>query len=418
MFKVLVTNDDGYDSIGIERLVSALSEIAIVYVVAPATQQSAQSMSLTVRRPLHAEEIDMDGAEVAFKLDGTPADCVKWGLGRFQGIVNFDYVISGINRGYNLSSAIYYSGTVGAAREGALAGIKSIALSVEHHEATEFDYICSIIPQLIEMSDVIGPHSVLSVNAPDIPEYQVKGLKVVDCAPHFYGDHYLFTPTEDGYQLGEYISELDKSLENDYNLLMDGYATVTPITVDLANKLALKKLQGYAAPSPVCIFMDAHMRKVPEMYKGNRWEKNISKWAKCVARLDMPSLITKEYGSGEVLYPVTEALTRAEQVDKVDFNAMNCKDFAMLMASVEEKRVFLAGLETHIGILQTARALREDGFEVTVLEDCCTAKTKQDHDIAIANLRAMGCNVTSYDAAVMEMLGSNIHHAYNSITGI
>lgn len=418
MYKILVTNDDGYESVGINRLVKALSELAVVYVVAPSDQQSAKSMSLTCRDTLHANEVEIDGAEVAYTLSGTPADCVKWGLGRFRGVVDFDYIISGINHGYNLSSAIYYSGTVGAAREGSLNEIKSIALSVQHHEATQFDFICENLSKFLEMSDVIGPHAVLNVNAPDIPSSEVKGIRVVDCAAHDYGDHYEFIPTEDGYEIKEYISEIDKSLKNDYNTLMDGYVSVTPITVDLANELALKKLQGYAAPSPVCIFMDAQDGTTLGLYKEDSWEANIIKWAKCVERLDLPTLITKQYNSGDVLEEIDVALPRAEHVVKVDFNAMNCHDFVDLLTSIEEKEVYLAGVETHIGLLQTARALRENGFKVTVVEDCCTAKTKQDHDIAIANMRELGCLVTSFDAAVMEMVGSNIHHAYNSLKEI
>lgn len=418
MFRILVTNDDGIDSIGIQKLVEELSKLAIVYVVAPAGQQSAKSMSLTTDRTVTATEVDMDGAEVAYSFDGTPADCVKWGLGRFQGFVDFDYVVSGINRGYNLSSATYYSGTVGAAREGILNGIKSIALSVEHHDATEFDYICSILPELFELSDRIGTSAILNVNAPDIATYKVKGVKIVEAAPHEYGDCYSFVPNDDGFKLEPYFSELNKELENDYNLLEAGYVTVTPLSIQITDTVAIRKLQGMTVGEPICIFMDAQTEIFSSMYKSNRWHNNIVKWAKCVNRLDFPALVTEQYGYGETLVEVKEGLDKFETVTKADFDAMNNKDFGLLVATTPDKIIYLAGIETHIAIQQTAISLRERDYNVVIVEDCCTAKTKQDHEIAIKNMRAAGCKITSFDALIMELLGSNLHEAYNSIMEI
>lgn len=241
MFRILVTNDDGIKSPGIERLVKELSKIAEVYVVAPTEQQSAKGMSLTVRRNVTAQRVELEGAKLAYAIDGTPADCVKWGLMKFDE-VDFDYVFSGINTGYNLSSAVYYSGTVGAAREGALNGYKSIALSVEDHSTREFDYISSIIPEMIKLDDIIGSDAVLSVNAPNLPADKVKGYKIVPAAAHDYGDCYTFFEDGDEYSMNVYFSELDKNLENDFNLIADAYATVTPISIAITDNDALAKL--------------------------------------------------------------------------------------------------------------------------------------------------------------------------------
>ena len=130
MINVLVTNDDGIDALGLRVLVEALAEHADVYVVAPKEEQSAKSHSITFLREVSAEEREVKGAVEAWALDGTPVDCVMWGLGRLkeEGI-RPDFLFSGVNMGYNNGLAAYYSGTVAGAREGAINGIRSIALS-------------------------------------------------------------------------------------------------------------------------------------------------------------------------------------------------------------------------------------------------------------------------------------------------
>ena len=172
--KVLVTNDDGIDAHGLRILVDALAKHADVYVAAPADQQSGKSHSITFLREVTPQERDVKGAVAAWVLDGTPADCVMWAIDflRDEEGVEPDFVISGINLGFNTGLAAYYSGTVAGAREGAINGIRSIALSVGGHDAINaqhFDYLVGLLPQLMEMSSQIDPGIILSVNAPDIP---------------------------------------------------------------------------------------------------------------------------------------------------------------------------------------------------------------------------------------------------------
>jgi 5'-nucleotidase len=124
---VLLSNDDGYASGGLRALRDALAAWAEVVVVAPETEQSATSHSLTLHRPLRSRRVE----ERIFAVDGTPADCVYVALhaeGRFLPRWP-DLVLSGINRGLNLGQDAFYSGTVAAAREGALRGIPAIAVS-------------------------------------------------------------------------------------------------------------------------------------------------------------------------------------------------------------------------------------------------------------------------------------------------
>ena len=181
MVKVLVTNDDGIDVHGLTILVEALAQHADVYVVAPKEQQSGKSHSITFMREVTPEERDVKGAVAAWVLDGTPADCVMWAIDYLKdelGIIP-DYVISGINLGYNSGLAAYYSGTIAGAREGAINNIRSIALSAGSHKASHFDYMLGLLPQLMEMSDKISPRTILNVNAPDHTECERSGSSVM-----------------------------------------------------------------------------------------------------------------------------------------------------------------------------------------------------------------------------------------------
>ena len=194
MKKVLVTNDDGIDVRGLTALVGALDEKFEVYAVAPMEQQSAKSMAVTFLREVSVEKKEVPGAAEAYALDGTPVDCVRWAVDWFaERDITFDYLFSGINLGANVGIAAYYSGTIGAAREGALAGIRSIALSVGTHKSTHCEDICSLIPKLIEMADSLSPQTILSVNTPDLPPWEVRGLRIAEVAPSGYAEKYSFS---------------------------------------------------------------------------------------------------------------------------------------------------------------------------------------------------------------------------------
>src|SRR6184192_12614 len=125
MTHILLTNDDGYQAEGLRALAAALEGFATVSIVAPSREQSGTAQSLTLRQPIVCNKI----AEHEWAIDGTPADCVIVALHKLLP-QKPDMVISGINHGANLGENVYYSGTVGAAREGALHHIPSVAMSL------------------------------------------------------------------------------------------------------------------------------------------------------------------------------------------------------------------------------------------------------------------------------------------------
>ncbi|MEK6624735.1 MAG: 5'/3'-nucleotidase SurE, partial [Bdellovibrionota bacterium] len=125
MLKVLLSNDDGINAEGIQILMRELSAVAELYVVAPLRERSTSGHSLTLSDPLRIVEMSKN----TWGCGGFPADCVFMGLGHLARNVQFDAVVSGINRGANLGQDVYYSGTVAAAREGAFHRVPAIAVS-------------------------------------------------------------------------------------------------------------------------------------------------------------------------------------------------------------------------------------------------------------------------------------------------
>jgi 5'-nucleotidase len=132
---ILVTNDDGVHAPGIKALASALASLGLVHVVAPDREVSACAQSLTLKHPLRAERLE----ERVHSGDGTPADCVNLALVKLLPR-RPDLVVSGINRGANLGEDVFYSGTVGGAREGTFFGVPSIAVSLAVREARDLDF--------------------------------------------------------------------------------------------------------------------------------------------------------------------------------------------------------------------------------------------------------------------------------------
>lgn len=129
--RILISNDDGIFAPGLMALVRAFSAAGhTVYVAAPDGQRSAASHSMTLFQPLTARGRAVEGAEKAWAIDGTPVDCVKLAVKALCPEVEF--VISGVNHGYNAGSDVLYSGTVGAAMEGALNGRPAMAVSLGH----------------------------------------------------------------------------------------------------------------------------------------------------------------------------------------------------------------------------------------------------------------------------------------------
>src|SRR5262252_3167303 len=173
MRRILVTNDDGYFSPGVQALAAAFAPLGDVTLVAPLIEASAVGHALTLRRPLRLEKVG-DGV---YSVDGTPTDCVNIGIDEvLQGPP--DLVVSGINKGLNVGDDVTYSGTVAGALEGALLGYQAIAVSMERTKGKwDFTAAANLTAELAAglLHRPLPTRSFLNVN---VPQGRLKGVRV------------------------------------------------------------------------------------------------------------------------------------------------------------------------------------------------------------------------------------------------
>ena len=239
----LIVNDDGIDSKGIRALADALSTQGNIFVSAPAMQQSGKSQSITFMESIEVEPANFDGAELAWKVHGTPADCTKIGLQLCEAAGKpIDIVFSGINQGSNLGTDTLYSGTVGAAMEAILQGVRAVAVSVGDHNAKYFEVACDLAIQVIPIVMWMEPKVVLNINTPNLPKERIKGLKYAALGPSFFLDGFVYKEGTT-YQLEGHVpdfSHLGEALDVGANSL--GYATITPLRPDHTDHELLAKM--------------------------------------------------------------------------------------------------------------------------------------------------------------------------------
>lgn len=239
---ILVTNDDGVQSDGIHALADAMKPLGDVVIVGPLQEASAIGHALTLRRPLRIEPI-RDGV---YGVDGTPTDCVNLAceiiLKRLP-----DLVVSGINKGWNLGDDITYSGTVSGALEAALLGCPGIAVSLKRTRGT-FDFgpsaeAAATIAKMV-LAKGIPPRTLLNIN---VPTGTPKGLRVttqakrnhvtqIDSRTDPRGNPYYWIEEA----LDEYQPDSGKS---DYETVMAGYTSVTPLQPDMTAYDAIETLE-------------------------------------------------------------------------------------------------------------------------------------------------------------------------------
>ncbi len=231
---ILLSNDDGVNARGLRTLREALRVLGDVVTVAPATEQSAGSHSLTLSRPLRHRAIEED----LHSVDGTPADCIYVALYRERFLPRWpDLVVSGINHGYNLGTDTFYSGTVAAAREAALRGIPAIAFSLgpkgSFEEAAKGATV--IAGRMLEApgggEGERGP--LLSVNFP--PETPYRGLRATRLGRRVYLDEVTVRRDPRGkeyYWIGGPGAHHEPMSGSDTEAVDEGYVSITPLVLD------------------------------------------------------------------------------------------------------------------------------------------------------------------------------------------
>ena len=422
--KVLVTNDDGIDARGLRVLVEALAEHADVYVVAPKEEQSGKSHSITFLREVTPQERDVKGAVAAWVLDGTPADCVMWAIDYMkdeEGITP-DFVISGINLGFNTGLAAYYSGTVAGAREGAINGIRSIALSVGGLNGTpsHFDYLIGLLPQLMEMSMRIDPGTILSVNAPDLPSWEIKGVRIAETAPRGYGIRFFFEKRKNGnYQMTGAADYLDDNMRYDIDWCAASYIAVSPIPTTLSDPAALMRLKDLTVKSDSLTLIIDPQEKMPvRIRETDRLSNNLERLTHAVNRMGMPLILAESYDMGDILARVGQYAGEAETVRHIHPDVWTSPDLEKLMSAVDCSKVLIAGAATNVEILQTVPGFLKRGYKVIILEDCCGSADELGHDLSIKMMEDMGCQISTLETEVMRLAGSCSRQVLDAVKNI
>jgi 5'-nucleotidase len=248
--RILLTNDDGINAPGLnvlERIARTLSDD--IWICAPSEEQSGAGHSLTLTRPVRLRQ----HAERRFSVTGTPTDALTMGLKKVLPAPP-DLVLSGVNRGANLGDDVTYSGTVAAAIEGALAGVRSIALSQVYSKEGVGDDVSfdaaevwgsKVLKPLIDSP--FAPRTLINVNFPPLPAGEVKGIRVVRQGFHDYARGSVVESTDPrGYKyfwFGLHGIEQTPGHDSDLEAIADGYIAVTPLQLDLTHDASLDMLK-------------------------------------------------------------------------------------------------------------------------------------------------------------------------------
>ena len=233
--KILLSNDDGYFSPGIECLARFLSEVAEITVVAPERDRSGASNSLTLDRPLSFRR----SANGFYYVNGTPTDCVHLAV---TGVLDElpDMVVSGINQGANMGDDTLYSGTVAAATEGFLLGVPSIAVSLCSKEGRHYETAGRVALEMVQMlreKNVAKP-LLLNVNVPDVPYEELRGKVATRLGKRHKAEAVvsLVSPrNEKMYWIGAAGAAQDAGESTDFYAVSQNLVSVTPLQIDLTH---------------------------------------------------------------------------------------------------------------------------------------------------------------------------------------
>lgn len=240
--RILISNDDGYQSPGLLILAQALAPHGTVIIVAPDRDRSGASNSLTLTNPLRAHAL----GNGHYYVEGTPTDCVHLAI---TGLLDEepDLVVAGINHGPNLGDDVLYSGTVAAATEGRFLGLPGMAVSIASHEPKHLDTAARIAANLVANldADVLGSKLILNVNVPDLPFDQLAGLRATRLGHRHKAESAVRAQDPRGrtiYWVGPAGPEQDAGPGTDFHAVRHGFVSVTPLQVDLTRHALLDPL--------------------------------------------------------------------------------------------------------------------------------------------------------------------------------
>jgi 5'-nucleotidase len=232
--RILLVNDDGIFAPGLKHLWRAVVDFADVTIVAPSSERSGAGTSLTLKDPIHIDEVKWESGTPAFKVSGTPADCVRLAASVILD-QKPDLILSGINKGSNSGRTLFYSGTVGGVIEGVIRNIPGVAFSSGEFENPNYalaeKHIPAVVRHLLEHPLPAG--TLLNVNFPESVD-AIKGFKLARQGKGYWmedPDHRTHPEGHSYYWLGGKWSDHEEEEESDVALLRQGYMTAVPVHI-------------------------------------------------------------------------------------------------------------------------------------------------------------------------------------------
>lgn len=251
--QILVTNDDSYKSKGIMAVAEILSSYGNVTVVAPEEVQSGMSAALTLTRPLRlkkiSEKISSNGTSInVYAFTGTPADCVKIAMNEFFLERRPDMLVSGINHGSNASVASIYSGTLGAAAEGAIYSVPSIGVSIDtHNPDADLSGVEKHLPPIIENFIANPPAKgvYLNINFPKGGVSAIRGIRFAKQGDGMWIKEFEKRVDPHGreyYWMSGHFLDTETNPKGDHKMVEEGYVTIVPHNINTTNYSEMQRL--------------------------------------------------------------------------------------------------------------------------------------------------------------------------------
>lgn len=242
---ILMSNDDGVFARGLQVLYDELSKRHDITVLAPDRNCSGMSNALSLRNPLRLERRENGFISV----NGTPSDCAHIGINAYLQTPP-DLVVSGINHGPNLGDDVIYSGTVAAATEGRHLGFPALAVSLAGKPGIHFETAADIVNTIIERitDHPLANNQILNINVPDLPLSEIKGIKVTRLGNRHKADTMIKQTDPMGHDIywyGAIGAEQDAGIGTDFHAIAQGYASVTPISVDMTDHGVIEQLRTW-----------------------------------------------------------------------------------------------------------------------------------------------------------------------------
>jgi len=244
MIRILLTNDDGIHSEGLTQVEAALKEVGDVYVVAPASEMSGASHSLTLARPLRIRRIDARH----WTVDGTPTDCVTLALHKILPAAEWPQVcVSGINHGGNLGDDATYSGTVAGALEATIFGVPGLAFSLVTREQYDFTHAARFAAEVVRrvLREGLPEGTLLNIN---LPPGEIRGVRItrqgVKNARPIISEH-IDPRGKAYYWIGEEYFDGECAEDTDFYAVRHGLVSVTPMRSDMTSYQSLAALAAW-----------------------------------------------------------------------------------------------------------------------------------------------------------------------------